>query len=401
MIHSSNYKPWITPIYVDDLGAQIDRVQDITTTTTLNRTKVEEVGRQGIVNWRKVAPSISVSIKQEEMGNISFWQKLANKGSSVSQINITDFKTSAVDLSGYMTDDAGTFLGTIFYPNLRLDGFSLNIGDPEALIERTFTLVNEDEFIFENSNKYVITQRYVLAGSGSNQTVTVSAPAPSADPDVSGQFLLRVVRVTGGVATLLTPGVDWSYDGVSTLRINGVTSAGDIIRVWYTASSYISGQSTFVNNDIDLAAISGEAVSVYLQSSNYLYRLQSVSIDSKFTRNDIKEIGNKNTVARGVREVVNRIVLGRILEQYTIEEVLRGVAGQNYGKIDPRNYTSNLNLIVKIYSDSTKTSFKLGYKFLNLAATSQDASIPVQDYVKKGVTLECEDGFITTNQASL
>ena len=401
MIHSSNYKPAIIPIYVDSPQAQIDRVQDITTTTTLNRTKIEEVGRQGIVDWRKVSPTISVSIKQEEMGNLGFWRQLANKGSTVSQINITDFKTSAVDLCGFMTDDSGTFLGTVFYPSLRLDGFSLNIGDPSALIERTFTLVTEDEYMYENNNKYVVLQRSVLAGSGSNQTVTISSPSPVADPDISGQFLVRVVRITGGVATLLTPGTDWSYDGVSTLRINGATTAGDIIKIWYTAGSYPAGQNIFVNNDTDLAGISGESVSIYLQSANYLYRLQSVSIDSKFTRQDIKEIGNQDVVSRGVRDVTNRIVLGRILESYTIEEVLRGVVGQSFGKIDPRNFTSNLSLIVKIFADNKKTQFKLGYKFLNLAATSLDAGIPVSDYVKRGVTMECEDGFITTNQASL
>ncbi len=38
----------------------------------------------------------------------------------------------------YLTDDAGTVLGSLWYPKLRVAGFSLNIADPDAKIERNF-----------------------------------------------------------------------------------------------------------------------------------------------------------------------------------------------------------------------------------------------------------------------
>jgi glycyl-tRNA synthetase len=70
MIHSSKYLPRIFPIFVDDTDAELDRIQDLNSTLTLNRTKVQEVGRTGIVAWRKTTPSVTVNAKQFE-----YWLK--------------------------------------------------------------------------------------------------------------------------------------------------------------------------------------------------------------------------------------------------------------------------------------------------------------------------------------
>ncbi len=397
MIHSSNYKPRIIPIYGDVGSAEIDRLQELTATTTLNRAKIEEIGRAGIVDWRKSTPAVNVSMRQLEYGNLEFHRKLANVGDTVNSIQLTDFRTSSVDIAGYKTDDSGTFLGTVYYPNLRLAGMGLSIGDPQALIERSFTMVGEQENVLLYGNKYLIHKRQTIA-AGTNSTVTLSDPTPIANPDDSGAFLFKVVRMRAGVGTLLLEPGDWSYNGAGTLTINGLSVAGDIILVWYSAGSDIAGNNTFVNNDVDVAGITAECCSIYLQTSNYLYRLQSVGIDTSFDRQDVREIGNRDIVMRGIRDYTNRITLGRILEQYTIEEVLRGKAGLSYGIIDSRNFTSNMNLVIKIYKDSTKTQFKIGYKYLNLAATGVDAGAPLNDYVTRGVTLECQDAFITTQE---
>ena len=401
MIHSSNYKPRIYPIYADASSAEIDRLQELTATTTLNRSKIEEIGRDGIVDWRKTSPAVNVSLRQLEYGNLEFWRKLANVGDAVDTIEWTDFKTSSVDIAGYKTDDSETFLGTVYYPNLRLAGFGVNIGDPQALIERSFSLVGEDEKTLLYGNKYLIFKRGVIASSANDETITLSDPAPAADPDNSGQFLFKVVKVSAGSATLLEPGTGWSYDGAGTLTINGASTAGDTILCWYSASTDISGNDNFVLNDTDVAGISADSCSIYLQSSNYLYRLQSVGIDTTFDRNDVKEIGSEDVVMRGVRDITNRITLGRILEQYTIEEILLGKAGENYGIIDVSKFTSNMDLVIKIYKDNTKKDFLIGYKFFDLAPTGVDAGAPLNDYVTRGVTLECEAGLVTNQESVL
>ena len=400
MIHSSYYRPNIFPINGDVDKANIDRLQELTATTTLNREKIKEIGRDGLVDWRKATPDISLSMRQLEYGSLEFYRKLTSKGDSVSTISFTDFKTPTFDIAGYKTDDAGTFTGTVYYPKCRCSGFTVNIGDPESLIDRNFTVVGEDEIILREANKYLITKRYTLSG-GTDETVTVSDPAPVADPDNSGQYLFRVVKVVSGTATTLVHGTGWSYDGAGTLTINGVSTAGTVIKVWYSAGSYIGGEIPFTENDSDLAGIDAESCSVFLESSNYLYRLQSASFEVALDRYDIGEIGNKDKVAYGTRDITARVTLGRILEAYTIEEILRGQAGNDYGKIDVREFASNLNLIIKVYSDNTKDTFKIGYKITDLAPSGTDTGTPTDDYITRGVTLEGETGFITNVEGVL
>ena len=209
MIHSSYYRPNIFPINGDVDKANIDRLQELTATTTLNREKIKEIGRDGLVDWRKATPDISLSMRQLEYGSLEFYRKLTSKGDSVSTISFTDFKTPTFDIAGYKTDDAGTFTGTVYYPKCRCSGFTVNIGDPESLIDRNFTVVGEDEIILREANKYLITKRYTLSG-GTDETVTISDPAPVADPDNSGQYLFRVVKVVSGTATTLVHGTGWS-----------------------------------------------------------------------------------------------------------------------------------------------------------------------------------------------
>ncbi len=400
MIHSSFFRPRIFPFGADVDSAEIDRLQELSSTTTLNRTRIEEIGRDGLVSWRTVNPTVNLTMRQLEYGSMEFWRKLASKGDSVTQINFTDFKTSRFDIAGYKTDDSGTFLGTVWYPGQRVSSFTINVGSPDDLIERNFNTVGEDEVILQNNNKYLIAGKQTIS-AGSNQTLTINNPQPVLDPDISGQFLHRVVRIRSGTATVLTPGVEWSYDGSSLLRINGTSSSGDVIRYWYSAGSYISGVNPFNNNDSDLAGIAADSCSLFLQSSNYLYRLQSASLEVNMDRFDIEEIGNKDKVAFGVRQITARVTLGRIIEAYTIEEVLRGKAGLSYGKIDVRKLSTGFNFIMKVYGDNTKASFKLGYKVTDLAPVGDTTQTPTSDYVQRGATLEGEVGFISSVEAVL
>jgi len=409
MIHSSEYDPRVYPYKGNSVdSAQIDRVQDMTASITLNRTKIEEVGRTGLVDWRKNIPGVNLTIRQLEYGTMEFWRKLANVEDSDDQIYWVDFKTSQVDIVAYETDDDAVFKGTTWYPNQRLAGFSLSIGDPEALLERNFSLVGEDEITLQGTNRYLV----VLQDEsciGASHTIDIGQgdwanyPTPIVDPDESGTstYILKIVKVTaGGVASTLVLTTDYTYSNVlSKITIPG-SASGDTFKVFYSAGSYISGSTPWTDNDGDAAGLIAENCSIYLETTNYLFRLQNVAVDVTFDRNDIREIGNKDIVARGVRDINTRVTLGRILEDWTIEEILRGVA-TDYPKIDIRKFSSNINLIVKIFSDETKGTFLLGYALTDLAPTGIDNGAPVNDYITRGVTLEGEEGFVTTVEANL
>jgi len=405
LIHSSYYRPKILSEAGILADLNIDRCQGLTASISLNREKIKEVGRDGTVGYKSGIPDVTVGVTQLEYGTLDFWKRITSTDSTA--LTLANFKTSYFGIAGYKTDDDSTFLGTVWYPGLRVNGFSFNIGDPEANAERTFDLVGNDEILWLNDNKYLIHIADTFASGDTAFTITsgdyADYPLPIEDPDVSGQFLVKVVRVRSGVATDLTLTTNYAYNGASGLFTPVAAAVGDVYHLFYSAGSYIStsGSTPFTANDVDAASIPAENVSIYLTASDYVYRLQSVAVDVSFDRQDVKEIGNTDVVARGVRESTVNITLGRILEAFTIEEILRGEGGNSYGKIDAREFATDNKLIIKIYSDSDKGTFLMGYSFDSMTPTTLDAGTPTSDYITRGVVLEGEDCTITDVEGSL
>ena len=100
-------------------------------------------------------------------------------------------------------------------------------------------------------------------------------------------------------------------------------------------------------------------------------------------------------------DITNRITLGRNLEAWTIEEYLRDKPNESYGKIDVRQLSDELDLIVKIYSDSTKDTFKIGYKYTDLAPASFDTGVSTSNYTTRNVVMEGETGIVTNVESVL
>jgi hypothetical protein len=403
LFHSSYFRPRVYPFNGDVAPAQIDRLQSLSSSPALNREKIREIGRDGIVDWRNKIPSTRVTAMQYEYGDLEFFRKITNKANSVNTITLPDFKSSMFDIAGYETDDDGTFKSTVVYPKLRTSGFTINIGDPQAYIERNFNFIGEDEDIYKNDNKYYIYKRFVALG-GAPEVIAVASPSAVADPDNSGQYMIRVLRVniSDGTTDELTyttgtaSGTTYAYTAGN---LSVATTVGDIVKAYYTASTYLS-EEVFTNNNSDAAALPAEncTILLYISSNNTVYKLQSISLDVSFDRTDYYEIGNANVVQRGVRENTVRITLGRILDAYTIEEVLRGV-DSTYGRINTRKYTDDATLRLKIFGNSTKNTFNIGYKITGLSPTGIDGTIPLNDYITRNSTLESDNCTISTTEA--
>ena len=149
MIHSKLVQPRIFPANSARAPEQINRAQDISGDLTLTQEKLYEIGRDGKMGVRKETPSLAYSMTQYEYGSMEFWYALANvedpaSGALDNSIDLDDIKSTTFDITAYMTDDDNTFRGTMWFPKLRVNGFSLNIGDPDAVVERSFDLVGED-----------------------------------------------------------------------------------------------------------------------------------------------------------------------------------------------------------------------------------------------------------------
>lgn len=405
MIHSSYFKPRIFPHDGDCAPAEIDRAQAIDPTVSLNREKIEEIGRDGVVGYIKKTPTIGYRLTQLEYGNMEFWRKLTNKADSVLTVDLNDFKTPTFDVCAYLTDDSGTFKGTIWYPKLRTSGFSVTIGDPDAIIERGFDFVGEKAVIWQGDNKYFIYKEHTAA-SGSDDDIDLTAKAPAEDPDNAGKYMIRVLRVRGSDTTELDETDDWTYtDGTKILHIVSILT-GDIIKVYYTSATAPDVQ--FALNDADPAGILADSCDIYVyipasgkpSSSDYMYRVQSATIDVSFDREDVKEIGNREVVKRGIRDKTVTVTLGRLLEEFTMEEVLRGVA-PGYGIIDIEQFSDQVTVIIKVYEDSTKTTFKYGLKATGLTGSELRGGAGINAYVNTENALEGEALTITSDTDEL
>ena len=407
MIHSSYYQPKIYPQNGDVAPAEIDRAQGIDPTISFNRDKIEEIGRDGEVGNINRSPSVAYRLTQLEYGSFEFWRKLTNQEDTVDTLDLNDFKTAHSDVIAFLTDDSATFKGTLWYPNLRTSGFSINIGDPDALIERSFDLVGEKAKILQGDNKYYIYNRKECeSGDTGNVDIDLSSKAPAENPDSTGTYLFKVLRVRGTTTTELTSGTDYTYvNATKTLTVSDC-EVGDVIKTYY--SSATAPDSLFVLNNSDPAGIVADSASIYLyipasgspSSTDYVYRLQSVTLDVRFDREDVKEIGNREVVQRGIRNKTVTVTLGRILEEHTIEEVLRG-EGSDYGILDVEKFTDSATLIVKFYTDNEKSTFAYGFKAENLSPTELRSSAGVNAYVNRDDTLECENLTITTDAVEL
>lgn len=411
LIHADYYKPRVFPIKGDiggDGHAEIDRAQTIDPTTTLNREEVKEIGRHGVVGYMQKNPTVTYRLTQLEYGNIEFYQMLINndvKGSvGNDEIALADFKTAYVDICGYLTDDDDTFKGTLYYPSLRTSGFSISIGDPQDAIERAFDFVGEATRILTGDNKYLIYKRHDAGSAGDNE-IDLSDKAPN-NPN---NYISRLIRGrdegSGRVWTELTSD-DYSYDnGTQKITITDVES-GDIFKVWYSSSEAPDVQ--FTPNDSDVSSILGDSVSIYLyipgsgkpSSSDYIYRLQSVTLDVTFDREDIREIGNKDVVARGITNNTVTVTLGRILDTFTIEEALAGDEIEA-GVIDVEKLSDNVTLLIKVFSDNTKETFKYGFKATGLTASEIRDGAGVGEYTTGENTLEGEELIISADSSKI
>jgi len=409
MIHSSDYKPRIFPIKGTGAPAEIDRAQSIDPSTSLNREKVEEIGRDGAVGYIQSSPTIAYRLTQNEYGNIEFFQKIINtsvKGNTGQDaITLSDFRTPYFDVCAYLTDDNETFRGTMLFPNLRTSGFGINIGEPQAIIERSFDFVGETSKILKNDNKYYIYQDESISGDDTSYVITLDKTA-TVDPNLANKYMLRVVRVTaGGVSSELSKDSSDYIEDTTTVTVASVTT-GDTIKLYYSSAS--APDVLFALNDTDPASLLGDSADVFLyipasgkpSSSDRIARLQSVDLSVTFDREDLREIGNKDIVQRGVTNSTVSVTLGRILEEFTVEEILSGQAS-SWGIIDVAELSSNVTLIIKIYTDNTKTTLAYGIKAENLSPTELRGGAGVNAYADAENSLEGEDLSITVDNTVL
>lgn len=402
LIHYTGFATHAVPSLGGNAAIQVDRVQSIDPTSTANREKNKEVGRDGTIDYSKRTPSIAYRVVQNESQDLKYFETLANVASGV-DITHNSFKSSAIDMLSYLTDDAGTVLGSLWYPKLRTAGFSLNISDPDAKIERNFDLVGEAAHVFQGANKYII-QKLETADTGEvgggDWTYTVEAPAAVEDPANAGVFVMRVDRIRSGTTTFLTPGTGTNQYEYSapTLTVHDAV-VGDQYRVWYSSGSYLTATDLWTDENSAPGATLPYNVKLIIESTE-LERMQSCTIDVRFEREDWKQVGSKEVQQRGVRDRTITITLPRLLEDFTLEELLLGEAS-GFGHIDMEKFLDTLTFRLKVYVTDAKSTFAWGMKISNCSATEVKTPIGVDQYTNRDLTLESESFVLSASEVTI
>ena len=398
MIHSKFSKPRIFSWESLRSPEQVNRLQDISGDLALNRDKQYEIGRVTLLDYRKKTPSFTGRMRQFEYGSMEFWYDLANKVNPGTgdphYVELDDMQHTLVDLAMFLTDDNSTFTGTQWFPKLRVNGFTLNIGDPEAIVERQINVVGEGYITLPDN--YLAYQSASVTGSGVVEEAIVLSPAPVAY--ASGAYIFRVLRERAGVVVDLTPFEDetvtpaantWGYNNGTTTIIVQSCIAGDLIKVYYeSATAYTT---TWTDSDTVPEMLLAEYCEIYLKfaTSQKIYRIQSVGIDATFERTDYSEVGTFEKVQYGVKSQTVRISLNRYIEGFSLEDIL--ASETSYPYVNPVDFADDIQVMVKIFGEREHTNFKMGYLMQQVSPTAIGTSLTVQDYIKATTTLECDN----------
>ena len=405
LIHSERgFQPRIFPEGNSGNSAQINRAQSITPAADPTYLTIRELGRNGKVKSIRQSESVTNRLLQYENGEMDIYRAMANSPLANS-LTLNDFASSLFGISAYLKDDKGAFKGTIWYPGQRLTSIAIEAGDPKGAITRTFDFIGDDVKILQSDNGYLIDLAKIIGSSDTpTATITIGSgdyadyPTPVEDPNNTGSYILRVVRTRGNDVTTTT---DWSYDPSNTTITLNNTETGDIFKVYYSAASYIANSLYWQDNDTELAAALGHQCSLYIATNNYLHRMESARINVAMTREDNYELGQDEAFARGITSNKVTLTLGKIIETYTLEELISGKTS-GWGIISPDIFSSDITFYFLVYEDVKKTTLKVGYKITGLYLSSWtpgDAS--VENYLKGGVTLDSDNLQIANNTGDL
>lgn len=403
LTYQSGYKPVTFPFTGNVGKAEIDRCQSFDASVTLPNDEIRQLGSDGVSAYIAGIQDASLAVKQWEYGKIEFFQKLANVDASAVTLTLSDFDSAACDYVSYLTNTAGTFYGSLVLPNMRLSGFSINVSDSKALVERNFTMVGENSYLFQGANKYYI-EKIETVGSGElvgdDFSVVLSDPTPVVDPDNSG-YIFKVIRVRSGVSTELTTS-DYSYvSGTATLTVSNAALA-DVYKIYYTAGSYITAQNPFVENVSDAYGVRASFCELYIGTTNRLQKVTSASIDVTLTRDDVIGIGYTKAEERGITERAVKISLGQMMDSdLTVEEFLRGESS-GYGKIDYDKLSTDITFVMAIYDNADHDNLLIGYKATGLSVSDlKPGSGNIKANASQNFNLKGSDLTITTSLAEL
>lgn len=403
--HASALKPISIPCTGAVTPDNWDRVQTFSPATNQPSEFLYELGRLVKMTTAKELLESTLSINQFEYGAIDSFLQLANLSAEpLAGLALDDFSSAKTDFYLPGKDEyAGTVEQTLWLAKMVLDSFSIEM-NAEERITRTFNLSGNYCKIARYANKYLIfTSDTVGSGEDGSYNIVLSDPAPVLNPNGT-DYILQLFRIRSGVATDMTDATGWSYtSGTNTLNITSAV-AGDVYRIWYTAGSYgTSGDPTSLNDDDDYY-IKADNVTVLIDDGTNdpveLDKLTTLSINATLNRLDQGVIGSSEKILNEVENYEVTLALGGYVKDFPIQEALMTQAGQSWGIIDYSLFSS-VDVTVKIYAESSKSTFRIGYKMTGCEFNDDSFTANSNEYSDSSVNMRCDNLLITESEGKL
>jgi len=405
--HASAVKPHTIPVNSDVARDNMDRVQSISGGVSQPSEDVFEVGRLDKVCVDKGILESSVSVTQLEYGTMDSYLQFAGLSSEpVAGLTMADFNTALTDLQQPgKSEFGGDVEQTLWLQKLSVDSIGIDIADPEAKIERTFELSGDKYKILRKANKYLIfVEDDAPSGTSGNYVIDISDPAPVEDPNNTGVYVLQMYRIRAGDATELSLTTDYTFNQPTNEITILAANAQDNYRVWYSAGSYGSAGDPTEINDVDDCFLKADSITVLIDDGVHvaveLDLLTSLSISATLNRLGEGVLGNDEKILRDVETTEVSWSLDGRIKDAILEEVLMGEAGQDHGIIDMSLF-GTVNIVVKIYEDSTKSVFKMGYKSTDLDFSDESRDFDANAFGTKPVSLAGTSLLITAEEGNL
>lgn len=403
----------ISPFFIPNKGGNTDDFHGLTDAggdPTVSSEDVFTIGQKNKCGTDKDTPEVTVPLTQLERGEIDTYLTLANLSAEPGAgLTLVDFNSSLTDVVYYLREEfSGDIDSSIWFPKTAVATLTLDISDSDARITRSFDLTTDDRRILagDNNKYFIYRQNTAPSGTSGNYVITSATldPAPIENPNVSGEFILRVDRTRAGETVTLEETTDYTYNDGSTELTILAAQTGDIFDIYYSADSFgVPGDPTTADSD-PTCFLKAENVTVLISDSVTeveLDRLTSLSLSATLNRIDENVIGNDERILREISDTPVTLDLTSRIKDFKEDKAYMNSLASSDLISSVKSFNDNVKVTIKIYDDAAKTNFLIGYQVDNLSFTDGSLSITANDFGTMDTSAQSDDILITTVEGNL
>lgn len=400
----------ISPYFIPNKGGSPDDLHgltDVGADPSVSSEDVFVVGKKTKCGTQKETAEVTIPLSQLERGEMDSYLTLANLGAEPGAgLTLLDFNSSLTDVVYYLKDEFnGIVDASMWMPKCAVSSITLNIDDPISRMTRDIELSNEDRRVLLGANRFLIyVSNTAPSGTSGNYIIDVSDPVPVVDPKNAGVFILRIDRTRGTETVTLVLTTDYTFnDGSDEITIiDGQT--GDKYDIYYSASSFgTAGDPTTVDNDT-ICFLKSENITVLISDSINeveMDRLSSLSLTATLNRLDENVLGNPERILREISDTPVTVDLTGRVKRWNGEKAFMNQLTETDMISSVQDFQDNVRVTVKIYSNSDKDTFLIGYQVDNLSYTDGSFSATANEFATIDISAQTDDVLITATEGNL